>query len=330
MKILLVSTGGTIGCSVNDGVADVDSETARTIAAICEKYSGAQTEVAFPFNMLSENATCATLSRICSFMLGVDYSKYSGVIVTHGSDTLAYTANLLAAALAWVDIPVVITAANYVMTDARSNAADNLAAACILIRELSEKGRGGVFAAWKNDGEPPRIHLASRLLEADAPRGYFDSYGGAIFGSIYSDRFFPCPAESFPEPKTELAFLKGRSVEIKPNVMLLHSFVGLDYNTLNIKGKGAVLLKLYHSGTACMEGGSASFSFLAEKCRASGAALYICPARLDTYVYGSNAGLSKAHAVPVFAVSEFFAYTALLLAYSLGERERQAVLDALL
>ena len=324
----MILTGGTIGSTEKNGVADVDAATAETLAGIC-RGSGAEVTFAFPYNILSENATCETLSDICSFMLSVDYEKYDGVIVTHGSDTLAYTANLLAAALAWVSVPVVLTAANYVMTDERSNAEDNLAAACTLIRGLSEQGRGGVFVSWKNDGEPAQIHLASRLLEADAPRGRFESYGGAVLGTAEGGRFIIAPGQSLPEQNGALAFLRNRRLNIKPSVVLLHSYVGLDYNTHNIKGKGAVLLKLYHSGTACMAGESTSFKKLAELCREAGTDLYIAPARQDTYVYGSAAGFENTGAIPLCGVSELYAYTALLLAYSLEGEEREAALDQL-
>ena len=323
MKILIVFTGGTIGCTEKNGVADVDSATCDRIAAICAKL-GQETELAFPYNMLSENADCGTLSKLASFMLSIDYEKYGGVIVTHGSDTLAYTANLLSAALSWISIPVIITAANYVMTDKRSNAEDNLHAACAFIEESAKQGRGGVFAAWKNDVNSAQIHLASRLLESDA-FGNFESFGGRPFARLDGERFEYAPDQEAIRTNT-LAFLKNRRITLKNNVALIHSYVGLDYGTLNIKGKDAVLLKLYHSGTACMTGERTAFKNLAEMCRSENADLYITPARRDTYVYGSSKGFNSTAAIPLYGMSEYRAYTLLLLAYSLEGADRRAVL----
>ena len=44
----------------------------------------------------SEHADLAYLEQLCTYMQGIDYSAYRGVVLLHGSDTLTYTAALLA------------------------------------------------------------------------------------------------------------------------------------------------------------------------------------------------------------------------------------------
>lgn len=329
MKLLFVFTGGTIGSVEKNGVADVDGATSRQIAELCGA-DGDELEFAYPYNILSENATCDTLTDILNYMLSIDYGRYDGVIVTHGSDTAAYTANLLGHALSWVKIPIVITAANYVMTDPRSNARDNLTAAYTFIKAARIGGTdecGGVFFVWKNIGEHPKIHDATRLLEADGRCDCFNSYG-EVFGMIAGGMYIGTSIEQ-AKRSDALAFLKGRTLTIKNNVMLLHSYVGLDYRDIYIKGKGAVLLKLYHSGTACMgesSEDSRSFLYLAEMCKKEGADLYITPAKQGSYIYKSAEGFERTPARPIYNMSEYSAYTALLLAYSLEGEEREKVL----
>lgn len=319
MKILFVFTGGTIGCTERGGVADVDSATAEKIASLCG-FDASETEFAFPFNMLSENAGLDSLSKLLTFMLSIDYSKYTGVIVTHGSDTLAYSSSLLGTSLSWTEIPIVITAADLVMSDPRSNAKDNLRAAAAVIESQSD----GVFVTWKNRGEDCLICRADTLLEADANDRF--SCIGKPAGYFKDGRF---SANYLYRKNSDLAFLKNRVVTLKSNVLLLHSFPGLDYGDTNIKGKEAVILKTYHSGTFCAEGSKTSLEYLARKCGEEGASLYLAPVKKGDYIYASSLNLGKSRAIPLCGASEIKAYTALLLAYSLKGEERSEVLRAL-
>lgn len=316
MKILFVFTGGTIGCTVSGGIADTDISVSGSITSLCGAEEGDIFEYASPYNILSENLNCETLSELCTFMLSVDYEKYDGVIVTHGSDTLAYSAALLGHALSWVKIPVVITAANYVIDDPRSNARDNLSASYRLISDFSERKNKlrGVFAVWKNPGAPTAIYPAIHLLEAD-PFDRFGSWGNISFGKaddIHHD--------------DSLSFLRSRIITLKNNVLLLHSCPGMDYGNINIKGKEAVLLKLYHSGTTCMAGERTSFNYLADMCKKSNVDLYITPTKRGSYHYRSEEGFKGTGAIPISGISEIAAYTGLLLAYSLENNERKIIL----
>lgn len=341
MKILFVFTGGTIGSTNTGGVADVDPITTHLITEIC-RNDGDEIELAFPYNMLSENATTDTLSLITNFMLTVDYDSFDGVIVTHGSDTLAYTANLLFYALRFVNIPVVVTAANYVIGDIRSNAADNMRAAYTFIKSVhdGETDACGVFVSWRNAGSLPTIYAGDRLLEADGRTDSFSSWGepfavienGEVCESAHSDDRFSL----YRSPNSSLDFLRSKTLRIKNSVLLLHSYVGLSYENIYINEKvKAVVLKLYHSGTACMpnsDGGepdSGSFMYLANMCKKHGADLYITPAKKGSYVYSSTLGFESTAAIPVYGKSEISVYCALLLAYALEGGEREAVLGQL-
>ena len=321
MKILFVFTGGTIGSAENGGVADVDHDVSLCISKfVSNNKTNTTIDTAFPYNILSENSDTKTLSDICTYMLSVNYDNYDGVIITHGSDTLAYTANILALVLSGVKIPVIITAADYVMTDPRSNAFSNIETSVRFIESFihADHSYNGVFAIWKNRDDVPEVHNAFQLLEADAACDKFTSWGGKPLAR-FSDHKFDFSGCRVKTPII-LPTLKGNSIDITNNVVLLHSYVGLDYNTVNIKGKSAVLLKLYHSGTACMKGEGTAFHLLAEKCEEEGADLYITPSKQGSYIYSSAEGLLSSNANPIYNMSETAAYCALLLAYSLEEK----------
>ncbi len=322
MKILFVFTGGTIGSENIGGVADVSSEISRSLP----KAVGidCDCEYAFPFNMLSENATAESLSELAEFMLSLDYEKYDGVIVTHGSDTLAYTASLLSAALSWVKVPIVITAANYVMTDQRSNAANNLRAAYLFIKSFNVHQRCGVYAAWKNDGESTQIHFGERLMEADE-NDRFRSFGGLPFGRIDGERYIeisPCVSRF----GNAAAFLRNRKIRLSQTVLPIHSYPGLDFSKIDTADKDAVLLKLYHSATACTAGEHTSVKALIEICRQTHTDLYMIPKKNGSYIYSTEKALKNSCVHYISGMSEYAAYTLLMLAYSLKDDERESLL----
>lgn len=326
LKILTVFTGGTIGSSITDGIADVDGGTAGILLDLYKDRTDVEFECISPFNILSENLDCDTLSRLCSFMLSIDFEKYDGVIVTHGSDTLSFTSAMLGLALSWVRIPIVITAADCVLTMPESNGMDNFNASVDFIRDFydGEHSNTGVFTIWKNHGENVRVYISTRLNEADGYLDSFSGWGGIAFGTIENGSFKRYDSKINPQstkPCEKTAYLKGKEIRLKSDVMLLQSYVGLDFNSVDINGKSAVLLKLYHSATACTQGENTSFSIFADRCAKNGTDVYIFPAKKSEYIYKSAEGLNSGTVVPMYNINTASAYSKLLLAYAVGDMD---------
>ncbi len=57
---------------------------------------------------------------------------HTGIVVLHGTDTLAFTASALSFMLAGVDRPIVVTGAQRPITEHRSDAPQNLTTACMI------------------------------------------------------------------------------------------------------------------------------------------------------------------------------------------------------
>ncbi len=87
-----------------------------------------------------------------------------GVIVLHGTDTLAYTSSLAAMVCRSLPIPVGFVGANYPLKHPKSNAFVNFRAAV----EYLKAGGRGFFVPDENSDGKTRIHLATRLTEADS------------------------------------------------------------------------------------------------------------------------------------------------------------------
>ena len=101
MNILLVLTGGTICTSVRDGLRTLDTESASLRLVEEFRHSGSafadtRFTVGERFHTLSENMTVAVWNRMADYFRTVDFARFDGVIVAHGTDTLAYTASMFA------------------------------------------------------------------------------------------------------------------------------------------------------------------------------------------------------------------------------------------
>ena len=205
-KILVILTGGTIGSTVQGKSMNVTEKSAGQLLSLYQKKYGREEEfeVKQPVSVLSENMTPGILGRLCNCMKEIPYENYQGVIIAHGSDTLSYTAALLGMYLGHVPVPVVLTAANYPLEDARSNGLVNFRSAVELIRCGMVEG---VFAVYQsNTGEMP-VYVATRLTEADAYEVWKDGEGTA--DSLQrqkksNDRQAPSGRQSAPVGKSVL------------------------------------------------------------------------------------------------------------------------------
>ena len=91
-KILIITTGGTIGSSVSGGVISVQKNRERFEGFLRECLGGSFSfEVRALMDILSENLDKQHWETLANYLLSADLQNYCGVIITHGSDTLSYT-----------------------------------------------------------------------------------------------------------------------------------------------------------------------------------------------------------------------------------------------
>lgn len=129
MSILVIHTGGTIAMVAGAlGLAPQDGVLEAEIAAL-----GQRVEVLTLSPLIdSANATFRDWNRIAT-AIEAGHAQYSGFVVTHGTDTLAFTAAALCFALAGLQKPVILTGSMLPLgaqdTDATRNLAEALQAA---------------------------------------------------------------------------------------------------------------------------------------------------------------------------------------------------------
>lgn len=248
MKILTLFTGGTIACSSKGGVLSPDKSNGFLLLDMYGETDGTvDFETAMPYSILSENLCAENLNLLWSCLSQYDLSKYDGVIVCHGTDTLQYTGAFLSLRLGLSKTPVVLVSANYPLAHRRSNGFENFCAAVVFIK--SAQGRG-VFISYKNDGDIcANIHCACRALPHLPYSDDLFSLKNLPFGFVKNGVFAKNPAYS--ETADEFRIMPEKP--LGKSVLYLRPYPGMKYPPLTA-GCKAVLLDSYHSGTIRTDG----------------------------------------------------------------------------
>ncbi len=210
-KILVIGTGGTIAC-VKDKSIHLDSPF--KITEYC-RFDDISFDCVSPFTVLSENIDFSLWQRLIDFIKGQNLKQYSGVIILHGSDTLAYTGALLANI--FYDENICLTASDKPVEDKASNAVDNFLDAVDYIL----KGEKGVVISYCG------IKPADCTVSADG-----------------NDKFIVA-GKSQPEIKNPVFSPK--------NIIVIRPYPSINYDNFCLDKTDAVLHTMYHSATAPKE-----------------------------------------------------------------------------
>ena len=136
-NILLIATGGTIACSeTTQGLAPAIN--AQQILSYIPEVSSICTLTGVSImNVDSTNMTPARMKKIAK-TIGERYDIYDGFVITHGTDTMAYSSAALSYMLTNLQKPVIFTGSQIALeapdTDAKSNLYEAIRFACEDIR----------------------------------------------------------------------------------------------------------------------------------------------------------------------------------------------------
>lgn len=349
MKICVIFTGGTIGSTLRDGYVNVNSKCS---SELLNRYPHICFEEKHPVTMLSENVSVEDLSKIIEAIReaievgrhledGCDtklYGEqpYDGIIVTHGTDTLCFTANVLSQVFANSPIPIALVSALLPLEDPRSNGFANFHGAVEYISVAREsklpQNAPRVLVPFKNGDEECRIHDAAYLLEADEVTGYMHSFCDMYYGAMCENALVLNPhyqspyaglhekSDSWEESSNkEENANKGKCDNLERNdsweecfnkylskgcisneFLTIRSRALLNYKYFNFNFEDnkpkAILIELYHSGTLCTVGDECNALKFIEKCRQKDIIVIIGPVKRGDNVYESMRELSGNHA----------------------------------
>ena len=320
MRITVLFTGGTIGSESNGSYVDVHFDTTEPLFGYYYK-SYPQSRVRFNkkhiLNTLSENIIGENWIKIANEAREVSNSC-DGIIITHGTDTLAYTASFLSFALADVDLPIMLVSSNLPLESHLANGYKNFNAAVDFI--LNEHTKG-VFVPIYN-GKTTEIHIASRLTEAQPFTHMFKSLGNISYGEMNNGLFELNNSiyNTNPEELNNNSFsFDMRSMDLA-NVFIVRPYPDLNYDNISLNNKPkAILHGLYHSGTACVSCKSPNLNVLrfAERCNKADIDIYAAPFDKSISPYKSTKEMVDSGIQVLEDISLESAYIKLKIAYGI-------------
>jgi len=141
-KILLVATGGTIASRKTENGLTPAASGEELLAAVPE-ISDVAIDTINLFALDSTNVCPRHWQKIAG-VIAEKYGAYDGIVVTHGTDTMAYTAAALYYMLENIPVPVAVTGSMLPLSAENTDAKENLAAAL----RVAASERPGVYLVF--------------------------------------------------------------------------------------------------------------------------------------------------------------------------------------
>ena len=250
----IISTGGTIASTVDYRTGAVSSKfTAEDIIRSIPELAGiAHYHTVQPFNILSENMNPSMRQDLARTIRDEIAAGAAGVIVTHGTDTMLYSA---AAVSFMLEIPAPVIFVGAQRSADRPSSDNAMNAICSAKAGVSDLGEVVVCMHATSDDVNCALHRATRVRKNHTSRrDAFQSIGRVPVGMV-----------SYPDGNVTLgkdAVLRGTHElrlfdRLEPHCGLLQYYPGMNpavfdafsgYAGLIIAGTG-----LGHVGTDCIE-----------------------------------------------------------------------------
>lgn len=174
-RILLLTTGGTIASRpTGEGLAPgLDGAAlSRCLGALTDSYDLTVQDI---LHLDSSNIQPEEWRLIARHVFDAR-EEFDGVVVSHGTDTMAYTASMLSYMVRNIPIPVVLTGAQLPIEHPLTDGLDNLRTAFA----MAASGRPGVFLAFDR-----RVMLGCRAVKTHTTAfGAFDSVNWPLVGRV--------------------------------------------------------------------------------------------------------------------------------------------------
>lgn len=320
VKILLVFTGGTIGSQTSGNRIDIIPDHTNILLKLYHQEFPKHSihfEVIKPLHLLSENmipADWQVLKEAIDKQLITN--SYDGIIITHGTDTLAYTASAMAYGFSHTRIPIVIIGSNYPITNEESDGYINFKGALDFIENnpLPE-----VVVIFKNSRQEMSVYLGNRITQSLAFKHDFNNFSDINLGilvngklqvnkSIYNQLLYSSICENDAGISFNYLF-SGEILYIKP-------YPGLNYDYYSFKydKPKAIIHDLYHSGTASIRESYSLLEFL-KRCKDEDIDFYVTSFEKKDHYYATTYDILKAGAIPVYNMLTEASIVKLKLAY---------------
>ena len=174
-NILLLTTGGTIAsAATEDGLAPNITGAGLTgfVGTMLDEFEVTVQDI---LHLDSSNMQPEEWEFIARKVYE-SWKDFDGIVITHGTDTMSYTAAALSFMLRGIPVPVVLTGAQLPITHPLSDATDNLRTAFA----MAATGCGGVYLAFDR-----RVILGTRAVKTHTMDfGAFDSVNAPLAAEV--------------------------------------------------------------------------------------------------------------------------------------------------
>ena len=178
IRVLLLSTGGTIASRLGEKGLEPGMTGNELIESLGDLRGRFQITVKQIMHLDSSNIQ-AEEWKVMARAVHESYDRYDGFIITHGTDTMAYSASMLCYMLPGLHKPVVFTGSQIPMDNMLTDARNNLFCALAAV----EAGIKGVSVAFNRHIIRGCRAVKVRTMGFDA----FESVNARYLGEIFAD-----------------------------------------------------------------------------------------------------------------------------------------------
>ncbi len=237
IKILMLSTGGTIASlhghqGLEPGMSGQD--LIDSLGDLRGKFHITGKQI---MNLDSSNIQ-AEEWRIMARAVHENYDRYDGFIITHGTDTMAYSASMLCYMLPGLHKPVVFTGSQIPMDNMLTDARNNLFCALAAV----EAGIKGVSVAFNRHIIRGCRAVKVRTMGFDA----FESVNARYLGEIFADGLRVYDAQE-PNPDAPRILLDNVSTDVLLLKLIPNTKPGL-FDHIREMGYRGVVLETFGAG----------------------------------------------------------------------------------
>ena len=235
-KILLLTTGGTIASLEGaDGLEPHRSDVMeRELNQLRTYYDIAVRDVM----CLDSSNIRPEEWKLIACRVFEERQGFDGIVISHGTDTMAYTASAVTFMLPQIDVPVVFTGSQLPLADILSDGPDNLRTAFA----MAASGKPGVFLAFDR-----KVMLGCRAVKVRAS-GFsaFESVN-ARYAGVVSNRGLVLDERVLPKKAGEAKLCP----EISESVFLLKLTPGMNsavFDMLAAMGYKGIVIEAFGLG----------------------------------------------------------------------------------
>jgi L-asparaginase/Glu-tRNA(Gln) amidotransferase subunit D len=326
----LVITGGTIGAEVSSGVADVSARAELALVEAAADYVS-DVRVTRAMRKLSENMQpedWVTIARAVRQLVIGD--KLTGVVVLHGTDTMAFTSAALSFLLADLEQPVVLTGANTPLLEPGSDAMTNLKDAVYALSGLASRHMGGTYICFSGiPGKPSQLLAGVNVRKSIAVGQAYESVNRHAVARISQGSF---RLKSNVAPRQALT---NARMQVDSSVKFLRLMPGTNFaveaDNIIAGGYRGVVVELYPGWTGPISSEQYSLSALIDQVTRAGVvvATTVSHSSRHRFEYVSEAALRSSGALVLEETLPETAYVKLMWAlgqYSEASRVRELML----